>query len=89
MSVYDSLRKTLESERRQAVTLTFSEVEDILGRPLPASAYRFNAWWGNERARPGHTQSRAWLLAGFEARVSLQRRTVEFRRPRLLPILPS
>lgn len=81
MSVYDPLRTRLEGAHGQAVLLRFSDVEEILGRPLPASAYRFNAWWGNESSRAGHTQSRAWLLAGFEARVSLQRRTVEFRRP--------
>ncbi len=70
-SVYDPLRRKLESMQGPDVRLTFSEIEVILGRPLPASAYRFSAWWGNEIARKaGHTQSRAWLHAGFEAEVS-------------------
>lgn len=82
MSIYDPLRRELESTREQTVRLTFSEIEDILGRPLPASAYKFSAWWGNERSRKaGHTQAMAWLHAGFAARVSLKQRAVEFHRP--------
>ena len=81
MSVYDPLRAKLDTIREQTVRLTFSEIEDLLGRPLPASAYKFSAWWGNESSRKtGHTQSTAWLLAGFEARVSLKHRAVEFKR---------
>ncbi|WP_210318082.1 hypothetical protein, partial [Bradyrhizobium sp. ERR14] len=41
--VYDPLCQWLLSTRGQAVRLTFSEIEEILRRPLPASAYRFSA----------------------------------------------
>jgi hypothetical protein len=79
MSVYDPLRAKLDSMRGQTVRLTFLEIEDLLGRSLPASAYKFSAWWGNESSRKaGHTQSMAWLDAGFAARVSLKQRSVEF-----------
>lgn len=82
MSVYDPLRRELESTRERTIRLTFSEIEDILGRPLPVSAYKFSAWWGNESSRKaGHTQAMAWLDAGFAARVSLKQRSVEFHRP--------
>lgn len=27
--------------------VSLSDIEDILGRPLPRSAYRFTSWWGN------------------------------------------
>ena len=81
MSAYDRLRSKLESERGKAVRLTFSEIEGILGRPLPASAYKFSAWWGNESSRKaGHPQAMAWLDAGFKARVSLKQRAVDFHR---------
>jgi hypothetical protein len=81
MSVYDPLRTKLESVRGQTVRLTFSEIEMLLGRPLPPSAYRFSAWWGNESSRKaGHTQAMAWLHAGFKARVSLKQRAVKFER---------
>ncbi|MET4489739.1 hypothetical protein ABIA94_005326 [Bradyrhizobium sp. LA7.1] len=81
MSVYDPLRKELESVRERTARFTFSEIEALLGRPLPASAYKFSAWWGNESSRKaGHTQAMAWLHAGFKARVSLKQRAVEFDR---------
>ena len=82
MSIYDPLRRELESTRERTIRLTFSEIEDILGRPLPVSAYKFSAWWGNESSRKArHTQAMAWLHAGFAARVSLKQRAVEFQRP--------
>jgi hypothetical protein len=82
MSVYDPLRRELERTTAQTVRLTFSEIEKILARPLPASAYKFSAWWGNESSRKaGHVQAMAWLHAGFVARVSLKWRAVEFHRP--------
>ncbi|WIW47849.1 hypothetical protein ML401_06970 [Bradyrhizobium sp. 62B] len=80
MSVYDPLRNELQRREAETIRLSFSEIEDILRRPLPPSAYRFSAWWGNHTSRKGHTQSMAWLLAGFEARVSLKQRVAEFRR---------
>jgi hypothetical protein len=71
----------LRQEDAQRLRLTFGEVEKILGRALPASAVRFNAWWGNESAvKVGHTQSRAWMNAGFRAYASIKERVVEFRR---------
>lgn len=81
MSIYDPLRTKLDSVREQTVRLTFSEIEALLGRPLPASAHRFSAWWGNESSRnAGHTQAMAWLKAGFKAKVSLKQRAVDFHR---------
>ena len=81
MSIYDPLRLKLESLHEQSVRLTFSDIESILGRPLPVSAHKFSAWWGNESARKaGLAQAKAWLAAGFHARVSLKLRSVEFRR---------
>lgn len=82
MSIYDPLRDWLESQPETTIQLTFSEVEEILDRPLPFSAYKFSAWWGNESSfNAGHSQARAWISAGFKINaVSLTRKTVEFRR---------
>jgi hypothetical protein len=81
MSVYDPLQRKLESMGAQTVRLTFPEIEALLGRQLPASAYKFSAWWGNESSRKaGHTQAIAWLNARLKARVSLKQRAVEFNR---------
>jgi hypothetical protein len=43
MSVYDPLLRELGRTRAQTIRLTFSEIEGILGRPLPPSAYKFSA----------------------------------------------
>ncbi|GGI34351.1 DUF7662 domain-containing protein [Bradyrhizobium guangdongense] len=89
MSIYDPLRVKLECVRERCVAFTFAEIEEILGRPLPRSAYRFSAWWGNESAlKAGHSQARAWTSAGFKTgSVSLSRKTIEFHRisPRVAP----
>ena len=59
--------------------MTFKEVEDILGFGLPPGARSSRAWWGNSRS--GHSQSRAWLLAGWRViKVSVEDETVTFQR---------
>lgn len=61
-SKYYALHVFLASADDDSITLTFAEVERILGFSLPRGARSSRAWWGN--SRQGHTQSRAWLLAG-------------------------
>jgi hypothetical protein len=81
VSVYDPLYRKLANTRAHSIRLKFSEVEEILGRSLPVSAYKFTAWWGNEAARKaGHAQAKAWVNAGFSARASLKHQEVEFYR---------
>src|SRR5215218_3764918 len=46
------------------LTLALSEIEAILGTPLPPAALRPRVWWANDRAIP---QARAWLAAGWRA----------------------
>ena len=45
-------------------TLSFSDIERILGSPLPASARKHRAWWANS---PSRTVPRQWLTAGWRA----------------------
>jgi hypothetical protein len=47
------------------VTLSFAEIERILGAPLPASALSHRPWWGNQRDSKTRPQAHAWLSAGF------------------------
>lgn len=80
-SIYNALHVRLLSERGPIVRLTFAEIEEVLGRKLPASARKFTSWWSNDSCRrAGHSQKRAWLDAGFAAKVSLKNLTVEFER---------
>lgn len=53
--------RTCELER---ITLPFSQIEAIIGAPLPPSALRHRVWWSNS---PTHPLARAWLLAGWKA----------------------
>ena len=46
------------------VTLTFADIERILGRALPASARRHRAWWANSASQ---VVPRQWLAAGWHA----------------------
>ncbi|WP_433994756.1 DUF7662 domain-containing protein [Bradyrhizobium canariense] len=77
-SIYQPLHERLRTENGQSLRLTFSEIEAILGKPLPRSAYTFTAWWSTlKRAGP---QARAWISAGYRVRVSMKHRIVEFYR---------
>ena len=48
------------------ITLSFAEVERILGVPLPASAKSHRAWWGNQKDSKTRPQAHAWLSAGYQ-----------------------
>jgi hypothetical protein len=59
--------------------MEFGQLEDIIGQPLPVGARSHRAWWAN--GRNGHSQSRAWLLAGWRvANVDLTGEKVTFER---------
>ena len=78
MNRYDRLQAYLESRPGDLWEATFSEVEAVLGEPLPYSARRHRPWWSNGG---GHTQTRAWRSAGWKTvKVDLQQETLEFRR---------
>jgi hypothetical protein len=47
------------------LTLSFAEIERILGAPLPASAKSHRPWWGNQKDSKTRPQAHAWLSAGF------------------------
>jgi hypothetical protein len=60
-----------------AFSMSFSDIEEIIGTPLPPGARSHRAWWGN--GTWGHSQSRSWLLAGWRAvNVEIDAETVEF-----------
>ena len=62
MGLYDSLNHYLSESGQEIVQMPFSEIEKLLGRVLPQSAYTYNAWWANG----GHSQASAWLDAGYK-----------------------
>lgn len=81
MSIYDPLRRYLQDTEHRSLMLAFSEIEDVIGRPLPRSAYDYSEWWSNEDPdKTTHTQSKAWTTIGFNAEVDRARKLVTFRR---------
>lgn len=68
----------LGAQETGRVRLGFSDVESILGAPLPKSAAEYQAWWAND---PGHSQAKAWMEAGWQTEnLNLSGQTVEFVR---------
>jgi len=67
MNRYDALRDRLRLVRGASeVTLTFVEIEQLIGSSLPPSAREHRAWWANETRSDGsHVQCRAWIEAGW------------------------
>jgi hypothetical protein len=64
-SKYDALRVWLQEQTGDTVTLKFSDAERVLGFPLPASAYAYQAFWANQRDVANRPWARAWTTAGF------------------------
>ena len=60
------------------ITLTFEQVEIIIGADLPYSAFHYRPWWANQKAgsRASH-----WHKAGFKVKtVDMKRKLVSFTR---------
>ena len=80
MSKYDPLFRHLCQAGDDALTMSFDEIEALVG-PLPAAASSSAAWWSTDAGRVS-AQARAWTNAGREVeRVDRHARTVRFSRP--------
>jgi len=78
---YQSLYKYLRDRYANRVVLTFGEIEDLLGFPLPGPALVQHSWWDPQTAFGGpSSQSDAWTLANRTATVNLVARNVAFDR---------
>ena len=74
---YDNLSVFLNTEDKDTISLSFAQVESILGFSLPNSAYTYNAWWANG----GHSQAAAWMNVGYQvAVVDLGMKSVVFKK---------
>jgi hypothetical protein len=78
MSVYDPLKDHLMRCELGEFMLSFPEIEQIIGRPLPRSAHR-PQWWANQVQR-GRPQREAWRAAGFDAFLIAGSQKVRFVR---------
>jgi hypothetical protein len=74
---YDALFKRLCADPDSVATLTFDEIEALVGA-LPSAALTRRQWWSND-AGAGQVQATAWLNAGREIEhVDLSARRVRF-----------
>jgi hypothetical protein len=77
--IYQPLTDFLLQQSYSIVSFSFSELEEVLGRKLPPTAYKNPAWWTNNPT--GHSQAKAWLAASFHAEpVVTDSKTVVFKR---------
>jgi hypothetical protein len=53
------------SVSKNEVSLSFREIEQIIGASLPASAHSYQAWWANQKDVSTRPQAKTWLNAGF------------------------
>ena len=83
MAEYDAFGDFLENTAGHLgdITLSFDQIGRILARPLPAAAYKYRPWWGNERLPTSHVQAESWQRAGFVVdKVNMKKEWVRFRR---------
>ena len=73
-----ALTAYLEKCGMDEVKMTFSEIEKIIGRELPATAYKKREWWSNNDRT--HTQSAAWSDVGYKTCDIILGESVSFKK---------
>ena len=63
MRKYDPLMLFLDKSGQKEITLSYDEMEEIIGESLPRTAYNNKKWWNNNDK--SHTQSFAWSDIGY------------------------
>ena len=74
-------------KKKREITLSFSDIEKILGTDLPQKAKKSSAWWKKNTS----VQARAFRFAGWKARypnISSKKVTFERKCPLLGPLEP-
>ena len=77
---YGALNAYLKARSIGNVSLTFDEIETLLGVPLPPAARLHKEWWTHGGAARDAPQSGAWTDAGCKAWPNLFARSVSFER---------
>ena len=77
MSKYAALEVHLRESGQETVSMTFADIEQIIGSNLPSSAFKYRPWWSNNPSNSVITHS--WLAAGYKtANVDMAGRTLVF-----------
>lgn len=77
-SKYRGLTEYLLKSNSDRIQLTYSEIEKLIGFPLPSSARNhMRAYWANTET---HSYASSWLAIGYKARVDVEHSTVIFEK---------
>jgi len=77
MPDYEALTRYLSQREEPDVSLTFDELDSIVGG-LPNSARQWRAWWANKESTQPH--ARAWLNAQRSAKPDFRNKIAQFTR---------
>lgn len=79
MTVYAPLQSYLSQRTEASVVMTYAEIESLLGRKLPPTAYgdHRRQWWANTET---HSQALAWLRANRKTKLDVAGDKVAFIR---------
>ncbi len=73
---YYKLADYLLSSGKKSVTLSYEEIEKILGFSLPLTAREFkHSFWANTKT---HSYSSSWMAVGYRTRVNIDADEVTF-----------
>lgn len=73
---YRALAEYLLSSKETRITLSYSQIEKILGFALPDTARNFKqAYWANTET---HSYASSWMAVGYKTRVDIDSDNVTF-----------
>lgn len=73
---YRKLAEYLLFSNKTRVTLTYSQIEEILGFTLPATARNFKpSFWANTKT---HSYASSWMGVGYKAQIDASSDSVTF-----------
>jgi hypothetical protein len=77
MGKYNVLTEHLRAKGGAKVAMSFTDIERLLGFPLPASSRKHRAWWSNNPSNS--VMTKAWLDAQYRsAEVDLEHERLMF-----------
>ena len=75
---FSKLKQYLEDCGKSELTLTFAEIEEIIGCSLCKSAYNYSAYWN---LSPTHTMPNTILAAGYKiAKIDLYAQNIVIQK---------
>lgn len=77
MTKYAELETYLRESGQEMISMTFSDIEKVIGADLPPSAFKHRPWWSNNPSNSVITHS--WLKAGYKTEnVDMAGKTLDF-----------